>query len=159
MKLNFDIKNKKGVFEADIEKIVEKGMDQHDKNWKDKFNTKYSAKKEMLEIKHKQKMEIKEKNQSKKNWFQKIVEEQRKKRELEIEEEKRKEEEKKKIIKIKIVSSSILGIVGGIMMCLGSILGSSSGNPDSGWYVMSMVGLFSLISIVFIWTSDLSKKK
>ena len=29
MKLNFDIKNKKAELEADVEKLVEKGMDQH----------------------------------------------------------------------------------------------------------------------------------
>ena len=32
--------------------IVEKGMDQHENGWKDKFNTKYNAKKEILEMKH-----------------------------------------------------------------------------------------------------------
>jgi len=35
MELNFDIKNKKASFEADVEKIVEKNMDNHEKNWKE----------------------------------------------------------------------------------------------------------------------------
>lgn len=65
------LKIKKGGLEADVEKLVEKGMDQHDKNWKDKFNTKHRAKKEILEMKHKQKIEIEE--------------ERRKTRELELE--------------------------------------------------------------------------
>lgn len=32
MKFNFDIKNKKAGFEADVEKLVEKGMEQHEKD-------------------------------------------------------------------------------------------------------------------------------
>ena len=35
MKFNFDMKNKKVGLEADVEKIVEKGMDQKEKDWKD----------------------------------------------------------------------------------------------------------------------------
>lgn len=159
MKLNFDIKNKKGGFEADVEKIIEKGIEQHDKNWKDKFNTKYNARKEMIQIKHKQKMEIEEKNQTKKNWIQKIQEENRKTKELELKEKRRKEEEQKKILKIKIIISIILGIIGLIMMCVGFLFGSSSGNSDSGWYGVAMVGFFPLLSIVFIWTTDSDKKK
>ena len=62
MKLNIDIKNKKGSLDADVEKLVEKGMDLNDKNWKDKFETKHSAKKEIMELQHKQKMEIEEQN-------------------------------------------------------------------------------------------------
>ena len=37
-------------------------MEQHEKNWKDKFSTKHNAKKEILEMKHKQKMEFEDKN-------------------------------------------------------------------------------------------------
>lgn len=161
MKLNFDIKNKKGALEADVEKLVEKGMEQHDKNWKDKFNTKHNAKKEMLEIKHKQKMEIEEKTQTKKNWFQKIEEERRKTRELELAEERRREEEKKKVVKIKIIATIILGIIGVTMMILGITLGNASGDSDSALYGLTMIGLFALISIEFIWIdfSDNKKKK
>ena len=49
MKLNFDIKNKKANLEADVERLVEKGMDQNEKDWKDKFVTKHNAKKEILD--------------------------------------------------------------------------------------------------------------
>lgn len=151
MKLKFDLKNKKGGFESDIERLVEKGMEQHDKNWKDKFNAKHNAKKEMLEMKHKQKMEVEERNQSKKNWFQKIEEERRKTKQLEIEEQRRQEEENRKNRKTKAIISIILGLIGSILMIVGSVLGSESGNPDSGWYMVTIVGLFVLISIPFLW--------
>ena len=58
-------------------------MDQHDKNWKDKFNTKHNAKKEIQELKHKQKLEIEEVKQKKLNWYEKRQEEKRKNKELE----------------------------------------------------------------------------
>ena len=161
MKLNLDIKNKKGSIESDVEKLIEKGMEQHDKNWKDKFNTKHNAKKEMLEMKHKQKLEIEESNQKKKNWFQKMEEERRKTKQLELEELRRQEEARKKSIKVKAIISAILGTIGVLMMVVGSILGSASGNPNSGWYMMSIVGIFPLCGIAFIWgaTSDNKKKR
>lgn len=161
MKLNFDIKNKKGAVETDVEKLVEKGMEQHDKNWKDKFNTKHNAKKEMLEMKHKQKMEIEEKTQTKKNWFQKIEEERRKTRELELAEERRREEERKKSIKVRAIISVVLAIVGLIMMVTGIILTSASGNPDSEWGMLSVLGMFPWMVIAFLWIdfSDDKKKK
>ena len=159
MKVKFDIKNKKGDVEADVEKLIEKGMDQHDKNWKDKFNTKHSAKKEMLEMKHKQKMEIKEKNQTKKNWFQKVEEEKRKRRELEIEEERRKEKEKKKVVKIKIIATIILAVIGLTIMILGISLVIASGVSNYCWYGLIAVGLLIVISIAFIWIDFSNNKK
>lgn len=83
MKFNFDIKNKKAGFEADVEKIVEKGMEQHEKNWFSKFNLKRETKKEMEELKHKQRIEIEEIKQKKLNWYQRRQEEKRKNKELE----------------------------------------------------------------------------
>lgn len=57
MKLNL---KKLGVeTEADVEGLIEKGMDNHEKDWKEKFDTKHEAKKEILEMKHKHKMEEK----------------------------------------------------------------------------------------------------
>lgn len=159
MKLNFDIKNKKGEVEADVEKLVEKGMEQHDKNWKDKFNIKHNAKKEMLELKHKQKMEIEESNKSKKNFFEKIAEEKRKIRELELEEERRKEAERKKSNKIKAVLTVILAIVGISMMIIGISLTTSSGDPDSMWGMLTVVGMFPCMSIAFLWIDNSNKKK
>ena len=67
MKLNLDIKNKKGELEADVETLVEKGMEQHERTQKDKFNSKHSAKKKILGLKHRQKIEIEDQNVKKKN--------------------------------------------------------------------------------------------
>lgn len=83
MKFNFDIKNKKAGLEADVEKIVEKGMEYHERNWFEKFNAKKITKKEMQELKHKQKIEIEEVKQKKLNWYQRRQEEKRKNKELE----------------------------------------------------------------------------
>lgn len=166
MKLNFDIKNKKGGLEADVERLVEKGMNQHEKSWKEKFDTKHSAKKEMLEIKHKHKMDLEENNKNKKNWIQKMAEEKRKLKEMELAEQKRIEEEqrKKDAIKltIKIISTIVLAIIGALLFISGSILGSESGNPESGWYAMTVLGLFPLMGIGAIWiagTDDNKKRK
>lgn len=159
MKLNFDIKNKKGEVEADVEKLVEKGMEQHDKNWKDKFNVKHNAKKEMLELKHKQKMELEENSKTKKNFFERIAEEKRKIRELELEEERRREIERKKAIKVKAIISVILAIVGIIMMIVGIALTTSSGDPDSMWGMLTVVGMFPCMAIAFLWIDNSNTKK
>jgi len=162
MKLKFDKKNKQAELDIDAERLIEKGMDQHDKNWKDKFNTKHNAKKELLEIKHKQKMEIEEQNEKKKNWFQKIEEERRKTKELELEEQKRREEEKKKSIKIRIIITILLVIFGLAMMITGIILVENSGDPNSNWNILIVMGLMPLFSIAVIWgtmAEDNKKKK
>ena len=83
MKFNFDIKNKKAGFEADVEKIVEKGIEQHEKDWFLKRDLKRKTKKEMKELRHKQKIEIEETKQKKLNRYQKKQEEKRKNAELE----------------------------------------------------------------------------
>lgn len=156
MKLKFDFKNKKADIEANVEKIVEKGMEYHEKDWKDKFNTKHNAKKEMLEMKHKQKLEIEDANDKKKNWFQKISEEKRKTKELEIqleleamriqEEEKRRLEEKEEtLLKKKTRITSVLAIIGSLFLIIGYSIGVNGGE---GFLV---VGFFALISIAFIW--------
>lgn len=131
MKLNFDIKNKKANVEADVEKLVEKGMDQHEKNWKEKFDKKHNAKKEILEIKHKQKMDIEESNKNKKNWFQKIVEEKIKEKELELEEQRRQEKKKN----IQMVISAIVSI--------GFFIAGSIVDP-----AYNLIGLILIIAIV-----------
>lgn len=163
MKLNFDIKNKKAVIEADVEKIVKKGMEQNDKNWKEKFETKHSAKKEMLEIRHKQKMEEEEQKEKKKNWFQRIEEEKRKTKELELqfelEEKRRQEEEQKRILQIKIRVSTTLGVIGSILLVTGYLLGSTSENGNSAWDGLIVIGFIALISIAFIWSGNKKKKK
>ena len=44
-------------------------------------------------------------------------------------------------------------------MIVGCVLGSLSGDPNSGWYMMTFVGLFVIISIVFIWANVGDNKK
>lgn len=163
MKLSIDIKNKKGSLDSDVEKLVEKGMDLHEKDWKDKFNTKHVAKKEMLELQHKQKIEIKEQNKTKKNWVQKIIEENRRTKELELEDRRRREEaeriERQRIIKMKIIFTIILGILTIVLFGTGFLLGSASGNPDSGWYAIAILGFFTGMAIICVWSSGNEPKK
>ena len=45
------------------------------------------------------------------------------------------------------------------MFCIGYILGSESGNPDSGWYAMGVLGLFPLMGIGAIWIAGTDDKK
>ena len=116
MKFNFDIKNKKAGFEADVEKIVEKGMDQHEKNWFSKFNLKREKKKEMLELKHKQRIEIENEKQKRKNWFEKREEAKTKRKYLEQELNKKQEaEDFKRVIKYIILMFFIIIFI--IIIC------------------------------------------
>lgn len=80
MKFSFDIKHKKVGFEADVEKLVEKGMDNHQKDWKDKMEKKHKNKKEIQELRYNQKIELYEKTRKKSKY------------ELEFEERRREEE-------------------------------------------------------------------
>ncbi len=143
MKLKFDIKNKKADLEADVEKLVEKGMDQHDKSWKDKFNTKHIAKKEMLEIKHNQKL----------NWFEKIQENKRKQEEFKIQEKIRIEKENRKKIKQKSIISTIIGIIALILIVIGF-----SAKEVNGF---ALGGIFLIWVLMFIWfdNGDKNNKK
>lgn len=116
MKFKFDIKNKKAGFEADVEKIVEKGMDQHEKSWFSKFNLKREKKKEMLELKHKQRIEIENEKQKRKNWFEKREEAKIKKKYLEQELNKKQEaEDFKRVIKYMILMFFIIIFI--IIIC------------------------------------------
>lgn len=116
MKFNFDIKNKKAGFEADVEKIVEKGMDQHEKNWFSKFNLKREKKKEMLGLRHKQRIEIENEKQKRKNWFEKREEAKIKKKYLEQELNKKQEEENfKRFIRYMILMFFIIIFI--IIIC------------------------------------------
>ena len=155
MKIKFDIKNKKADLEADVEKLVEKGMEQHDKNWKDKFNIKHNANKQMLEN-----------NKEKRSWFERVQENKRKQKEIELAEERRREEEEriqaKKILKIKIVASIILGLIGLPLMILGIILVDKSGNPNSPLNGLWAIGFIICLAIGLIWvvnTDDDKKSK
>jgi hypothetical protein len=61
---------------------------------------------------------------------------------MEIDEQRRKDNEKKNIFKIKLAIG--LGIIGIFMVILGYFLGSASGNSNSPFYMLSLIGLFPL---------------
>lgn len=61
MKLKLGFNNNQTEIDANVEKLIEKGMEQHERTWKDKFTFKHNAKKEMIDIKHKNKLEVEEK--------------------------------------------------------------------------------------------------
>lgn len=152
MKLNFDMKKKNVNVDVDVEKLVEKGIDNHESNWKEKFHIKHSAKKELMEIKHQQKIELESANKNKKNWIQKIQEEKRKTKELELnelrrikelelEEKKRQEENEKKNLIFTIVISLVIGIVS-----IGFFIAGIIADPG-----FNVVGIMLFIVIGYIW--------
>ena len=153
MKLNIDLKNKKGSLVVNAEKIIEKGMDQHEKDWKDKFNTKHNAKKEIMELKHKQKIENKEQDLKKKSVVQEVFDGLNSQKQIEFEEQQKIEEEKRKVAElakenknkrtISIVSIVLFFIYG--LFCI-------TGFKDS--HIISAV--VSLIQIALVTISILS---
>ena len=60
MKLKFSLKSKEASLEADVEKLIEKGMDQRAKNpeRKTRYQIKQEEKRKMKELEHKQNMQI-----------------------------------------------------------------------------------------------------
>ena len=70
-------------------------------------------------------------------------------KELEIEEKTRIDKEKNKANKIKL--SIILGLVSAILIFVGFAAGEASSNPDSSFYILSMIGMFGLFGIFFAW--------
>lgn len=59
MKLSFSLKSKEAKLEADVEKLIEKGMDQKAKNptKKSRYEIKQEEKRKNAELKHKQEMQ------------------------------------------------------------------------------------------------------
>ena len=70
-------------------------------------------------------------------------------KQMELAEKKRAAAEKTKALKIKI--SLIMATVGILMMVIGYMGGHASGDPDSGLYMLSMVGFFPLMGAGYIW--------
>jgi len=159
MKLNLDIKNKKGSFEADVEKIVEKEIDNHEKDWKEKFKTKHEAKKELIEIKHKNKMEHEEQKANHKNWFERRAEEKSKIKELELKKEMMELEKLEKSIRNKTIVSSILIVVGVISIILGYFLGYASGDGNSPWFIITLLGFFGIAMGIWLFIDINDNKK
>ncbi len=119
MKLNLKSKNKETVFEADVEKLIEKGMDISNKDWKDKLLTKSKVKKEIQELKHKEKIEFEEVKQKRKGFFDKRNEEKMKLIQMKIDGEERKSKQKRKNVILAGIFIIILIGLCILMACLG----------------------------------------
>lgn len=78
MKVNYDFKKKQVGVEANVEKIIEKGIDNREKNWEERI----AAKKEILQLKHQQKMELKNNKANKKTKYELKLEEQKRQEKL-----------------------------------------------------------------------------
>lgn len=175
--------------DVDVERLVDKGLDQHEKlenkridlisenlkehrkSWKERFNTKHNAKKEILEIKNKHELDKKELELKKKSpikeFFDGInnnkmlkLEEQRKEEEERL---RREEEEKLRLQKEKKGLGSILLISGLIATVLGYGLGSGSGNLGFEaigglGFIIAISGLIVLIRYNKV-NTDSKKKK
>lgn len=70
-------------------------------------------------------------------------------KELELEEKRREEEARSK--KIKMIISLTLGTIGILMLAVGFMMGSASGDGDSPYYAMACVGFFPLMGSAFPW--------
>lgn len=68
---------------------------------------------------------------------------------------------KQKIKKLKIIISIILASIGILLMIIGFLAGSASGDPDSGFYALALIGFFPLMAPGFILSisSDDEKQK
>lgn len=75
-------------------------------------------------------------------------------KQMELIEKKRADAERTKALKIKI--SLIMAAIGILMMTFGYMAGAASGDSDSGFYMIAIVGMFPLLGAAYIWI--LSKK-
>lgn len=66
---------------------------------------------------------------------------------------------REKTLKLKIKISLILAAVGILMMVIGYMAGSATGDSDSGFYMLSMVGMFPLMGAAYIWLFSNNKDK
>ena len=60
-------------------------------------------------------------------------------------------------LKLKVIISLSLAIVGIFMMVIGGMAGQASGDPDSGFYMLTLIGFFPLMGAAYIWLN--SKKE
>ena len=156
--------------DADVEKLIDKGLDQHEKlenrrldiisenikdhrrTWKERFETKHKAKKEMAEIKNKYELEKKELELKKKShikeFFEGIntnkmlkLEEQRKEEEERL---RKQEEEKIRLQKEKKLHGIILLVSGLIATVFGYGLGSEY--PNLGLEAIGGLGFIIAIA-------------
>ena len=78
-------------------------------------------------------------------------------KELEIKEKEK--EYKGKMVKVKIMISLFLAAIGVVMMILGNTMGTESGDSNSGWYMVSMIGFFPFMGAAYIWLFSIGDKK
>ena len=78
-------------------------------------------------------------------------------KELELEEKRIEDDKQIRAVKIKI--SLFLFALGTLMMVGGWLLGSASGDPDSGFYMLTIVGIWPLIGAGWIWIASSRNKK
>ena len=157
MKLIFDINKKMIDVEGNVEKLVEKGIDNNEKGWKEKFATRHNAKKEIMEIKHSQKIELENSNNIKKNWVQKIQEESRKTKELELAEQRRLKELELEEMKLLENKKLIITIAVSIVLCLTSVVFFIAGpSSDSA---SNFVGMLMFFVVGYMLGSCVSNKK
>lgn len=162
MKFIFDMENKKAEAEADVEKLVEKGMDNHEKNWKEKFSMKHKAKKEIMELKHKQNIEETEHKMKKKGFVKEIIEGINTNKQIELEEKRKLEEEQKRLEEEKIrkeqeeikrvrKSKKSLGttlLIGGLLI---TTIGFGLGTDGSGLQMIGSVGFIGcMVGLVLL---------
>lgn len=77
-------------------------------------------------------------------------------KQLEFMEKKRADAEKTKALKIKI--SLIMATVGIPMMVIGYMVGHGTGDSDSGYYMLSLVGFFPLLGAAYVWIFSKDKE-
>ncbi len=142
MKFEKDEKTGKIKGELDIEQVMMKKIELHEKNWKDKFTTKHNAKKEMLTLKRHLKND---------DMMKEMLEEEKREKEKQREEIAKKEEERKKMQKMQVLLSILLAVSGTALIAVGYAFGSSVGEGRSPWDVLLLVGLALLICIRFVW--------
>lgn len=144
MKVN--LKNFGIEAESDLEGIAKHVMDNHEHDWEKKFNSKHKAKKEMLELRHKIKMEQQKNNTSIFNYFGK---------KKEMQEKLRREKEEASAKRVVKIISIILFFVYGIfcIVTFGQlrILASAIGLAQIVCVVLS---LFSAMNIMYLFEKD-----
>ena len=73
-------------------------------------------------------------------------------KEIALEEKRLLLEEEKRPGRVKTMVT--LAIIGASMMILGYFLGHASGDSDSPWFMVSLLGYFPLMAVPIIWASD-----
>lgn len=134
--------------EADVEKLIEKGMDNWEKDWQEKHN----AKKEILELKHKHKME----EQRAKNNIKSIDEIELEKAQIRLEQEKLNSarDENKSKRTIKIVSIFMFFIYG--LFCITGFKDSHivSAIISLVQIILVTISIFSTINLISLFKND-----